>query len=90
MRTYSRIIGRSLRITGGPQSGWRAATADGVGTKLVPFDLAVTDDGSGEFLLRFRSRDGAYEGDSCHESLEDAYASAERQFGIPRLEWVAP
>ena len=49
--------------------------------------LAVTDDGAGCYILVCYSMDRAYEADTWHETLEDAYATAEEGFGIRREAW---
>jgi len=79
-----------VRITGWPHSGWRAADDDDPSARELPFRFAITDDGDGHFLLAYQSLDGAYSADSWHESLIDALASAEEQFGIGRGEWSHP
>lgn len=56
--------------------------------KELPFRLTITDDGSGQFALDYKSLDGVYCADSSHEGLDAAFATAERQFGIGRSEWI--
>lgn len=87
MRTFASIRNRSTRITGWPNSGWRGADASDPSAKLLPFGFDITDDGAGHYLLVYYSMDRAYEADTWHETLSDAYASAEEQFGVRREEW---
>jgi hypothetical protein len=54
---------------------------------VVPFGFDITDDGAGHYLLVYYSMDGAYEADTWHETLSDAYTSAEQRFGVRRDEW---
>ena len=91
MRTFASIRSRQLRITGHPQSGWRAVDDDeNKASKVLPFNFDITDDGTGNFLLVYQSLDGVYYGDTWHETetLDDAYTSAERQFGVSRSQWI--
>jgi len=53
----------------------------------LPFEFSITDDGAGQFLLTCRSEDGSLYCDTWHETLEDAYASAEEEFGVSKKEW---
>ena len=87
MTTYASIRARPLRVTGFQHSGWRAADDDDSSARELPFDFSVTDDGAGEFLLAYRSADGSLYGDTSHGTLDAAFASAGRQFGISREEW---
>jgi hypothetical protein len=85
--TYSSIHARPLRVTGFQRSGWSAAEDSDQSGRELPFDFSVTDDGAGQFLLVYKSVDGSLYGDTWHETLDDAFTSAERQFGISREEW---
>ena len=87
--TYSSIHARLLRVVGSQGSGWHAADDSAQNARELPFDFSITDDGAGQFLLVYRSVDGALYGDTWHETLADAYQGAERQFGVARQEWPA-
>lgn len=87
--TYAFIHARPFRVTGYQYSGWRAAGDGDASARELPFEFSVTDDGGGNFLLVYQSVDGSLYGDTWHETLEDAYVSAERQFRISRDEWSA-
>ena len=87
MTTYSSIRARPLRVTGFQHSGWRAADNADTSVRELPFEFSITDDGAGQFLLVYRSEDGSLYGDTWHETLNDAYESAEPQFGVCRKEW---
>jgi hypothetical protein len=56
----------------------------------MTFGFDLTDDGAGGYHLVFYSMDRVYSADTWHESLEDAYATAEEVFGIRREQWGAP
>jgi hypothetical protein len=56
----------------------------------LPFDFAITDDGSGGFLLHFCSVGGSYKNDASYATLEDAIIGAKNCFGIARSEWKPP
>ena len=87
MTTYSIIHARPLRVTGHQHSGWSAAEDSDPSGRQLPFEFSITDDGAGQFLLVYRSVDGSLYGDTWHETQNDAFKSAERQFGISRDEW---
>ena len=56
----------------------------------MSFGFDITDDGAGNFLFVCFSADKVYGADTWHETLDDAYASAEEQFGVRRNEWGPP
>jgi hypothetical protein len=85
IRTHAAIESRPIRISGYPYGGWQVA--DPPEGRELPFDFAITDDGTGGFLLDFRSVDGAYVNDHSYDTLEEAFAGAETCFGIARSEW---
>jgi len=58
--------------------------------KRLPFRFEVQDDGTGGYLLIAESTDGAYAADTWHETMEEAFASAEEAFGVGRDEWERP
>lgn len=87
MTTFPYINGRPLRITGFQYSGWRMAEDADSNGRVLPFNFSITDDGAGQFLLVYRSVDGSLYGDTWHETMDAAFASAQRQFGISREEW---
>lgn len=90
MKTFAYIEERLVRITGWPHSGWRVAEDDDPTSKVLPFRFAITDDGNGNFLLTYHSLDGVFFADTWHESLEEAFTSAQECFGIVRTEWQKP
>ncbi len=90
MRIPASIRHRPTWIIGWPQSGRRGAAASDPGAKLLPFRFEVRDDGAGGYLLIFKSTDGAYAADTWHETMEDAFASAEDVFGVRRDECEQP
>jgi hypothetical protein len=87
LRTHRSIKGRLIRISGYPAGGWKVA--DPPDGRELAFDFAITDDGSGGFLLDFRSVDGAYVNDYSYATLEEAILSAQSCFGIAPGEWTA-
>lgn len=87
MRVFASIRNRPTWIQGWPHSGWRGADASDPSAKQLPFGFDITDYGDGQYLFVFYSMDRAYQADSWHKSLSDAYASAEECFGIRRDEW---
>jgi hypothetical protein len=88
IRTHASVKSRLIRINGYPYGGWKVA--DPPEGRELPFDFAITDDGSGGFLLDYRSVDGAYVNASSYATLEEAVAGAENCFGIARSEWKPP
>ena len=88
MRIYASIRSRPVRVVGFAHSGWRVADDDDKSARELPFDFRITDDGAGEFLLDYRSTDGSLSADTSHRTLDAAFSSAERQFGILREEWT--
>ena len=89
MRTFASIRDRPTWVTGSPPS-WRGADASGPSARLVEFGFDITDDGAGGYLLVCYSMDRLYAADTWHETLEQAYESAEEQFGLRREEWKSP
>jgi hypothetical protein len=90
VKTYATIKKRSIRISGWPHSGWRAAENDDPDGKAMNFSFHITDDGSGNYLLAYHSLDNVYCADSWHETLQDAYSCAADIFGIQMQEWSPP
>ena len=89
MTTFASIPERATRIAGFPHSGWRAADADDPASKVLPFRFDITDDGNANFLLCYHSLDRVFYADTWHETLEEAFAAAQKAFGITRSEWHA-
>jgi hypothetical protein len=87
MRTFASIRNRQTWITGPPRGPWGGCDASNPSAKRLPFGFDITDDGAGYYILVSYSMDRAYGGDTWHETLEDAYATAEGGFGIRREEW---
>jgi hypothetical protein len=87
MSTFASIHSRSIFVTGSQDKGWHAAKDSTSGAREVLFDFCINDDGAGQFLLVYRSLDGSLYADTWHETLDDAYTSAEREFGILKQEW---
>jgi hypothetical protein len=79
---------RSVRVAGSQQTGWKPVLGQNDPATLMSFDFAITDDGNGQCLLIYRSKNGRYFGDDWYETLERAYAAAEQRFGIARDEWT--
>lgn len=89
MTTYASIHNRPLRVTGFQHStGWRMAGDDDQNARELPFEFSITDDSAGSYLLISHSVDESVYADTWYETLEDAFAAAERQFGIARSEWT--
>jgi hypothetical protein len=87
MRTFASIHNRPTWITGWPNC-WRAADASDPSAKLLSFGFDVTDDGARRYdVLVCFSTDGDYGTDTWHDTLSDAYESAEQRFGIRGEEW---
>ncbi|HEV2973293.1 MAG TPA: hypothetical protein VGY55_25220 [Pirellulales bacterium] len=87
MKVFASIRDRPTRITGWPHSGWRGADPTDAEAKQLPFGFDITDDGAGNYLLVYYSSDRVYVADTWHETLAEAYASAEESFGVRRDEW---
>jgi hypothetical protein len=87
LKQYAAIPRRIVRVVGHPHSGWRGAVPEDSEAVEVEFTFAVTDDGSGNFLLVYESLDKRFAADSWHETIEEAFACAEESFGIRRKEW---
>jgi hypothetical protein len=88
MNVFASIRNRPTSISGGPER-WRGADPSEPGARIVSFDLDITDDGAGHYLLVCFSSDGDYGADTWHATLAEAYRSAEQQFGVRRDEWSA-
>ena len=88
IRTHASVKSRLIRISGYPHGGWKVT--DPPEGREVRFDFAITDDGSGGFVLDYRSVDGSYVNDSSYATLEEALVGAENCFGIVRSEWKPP
>ena len=90
MGIYANIPERLTRIVGHPHSGWRGANAEDSSDKALPFYFVITDDGNENFLLVYHSLDKVFCADSWHETLDDAFAAANKGFGIAMSEWKLP
>lgn len=90
MQVFASIRDRPTWICGWPHSGWHGADASTPHAKQVPFGFDITDDGAGRFLFVSFSADGECCADTWHETLAEAYATAEEQFGVKRVEWGPP
>jgi len=90
MKLYATIARRLVRILGHPNSGWSPADVDDDNATELEFLFEITDDGSKNYLLVYRSLDGRYAADSWHETMEEALVCAEESYGITRSEWVMP
>ncbi|MBV8503574.1 MAG: hypothetical protein JO006_17880 [Paucibacter sp.] len=88
MQTFASIASRAILIAGQPNSGWSGCDEGTPGSFELDFALQVTSDGGKGYLLVYKSLDGQYAGDTWHQTIEEAYASAEEQFGIERGEWA--
>lgn len=90
-RTYAAIRSRLLPVISVVRNGGRDSRDRETTTRrLVPFNFDIKDDGGGEFLFRWRSLDGKYDGESVHQTLKDAFGFGEREFGIDEAEWSPP
>lgn len=87
IRTHASIRDRPTRIKGWPHSGWGPADAADPAAKRLPFGFDITDDGAGGYIFESYSMDRIYWADTWHESLDDAYATAEEVYGIRREDW---
>jgi hypothetical protein len=90
MRVFASIRDRPTWICGWPHGGWRGSDAVEPNARQLAFGFDITDDGAGNYLLVSLSADGVYGADSWHETIVEAYASAEEQFGVQRGEWGPP
>ncbi len=88
MPVFAHIPSRTVLIAGHPNSGWSSADEGTPGSFETDFSFVIKDDGRHNHLLVYASLDGRFSGDSWHETLDEAYASAEQQFGIDRGEWL--
>ncbi len=83
------IHGRPVRIGGQQHTGWLpvgAASPLPTPIRDLLFNFEIQFDGSG-YLLCYVSTDNTVYGDTWHESLEEAEASALENFGITSMEW---
>jgi hypothetical protein len=87
MRTFASIHNRSTWITGRPHGPWGGADASSPSAKLLSFGFDITADGAGYYVLVYYSMDRVYGGDTWHETISDAYSTAEEAFGIRHEEW---
>ena len=89
MRRLKRIEGHPARFGGECHSGWLpegAATPQPTAAESVALDLTISSDGHG-YLLEWRDANGIYQGDTWHQTLEDALEQARYSFGIAPLDW---
>jgi hypothetical protein len=88
MTTFAFIQSHKLRVKGHQTSCWTVAEASDVNGRILPFEFSITDDGSGNFLLVYRSTDGSLYADTWHQTTEDAISFACEEFGISREDWT--
>lgn len=88
MKEFAKIRNRPTWIVGFPQSGWGTCDPEAAGAKLMDFDFSILSDGDTGFHLDFRSCDGVYFNENWHETIDDAYATAETAFGISKADWM--
>ncbi len=95
MRTFASIRDRPAWLTGRPRKGrtyspWGIGDASSPSAMPMSFGFDITDDGASGNHLVYYSMDRVYCGDTWHETLAEAYAAAEEDFGIRREEWGPP
>jgi hypothetical protein len=90
VQVFASIRNRPTWITGWPHSGWRGADPAEPGARQLTFAFDITDDGAGGYLLLYFSTDQVYAADTWHPALDEAYRTAEEQFGVKRSEWGPP
>jgi hypothetical protein len=95
VQTFSSNRNRPAWLTGRPRKGrtyspWGIGDASSPSAMPMAFELDIAGDGAGGYHLVFYSMDRVYSADTWHETLEDAYATAEEAFGIRRDEWGPP
>jgi hypothetical protein len=86
------INGLALVTGGQSHSGWlpsEAAVPSPTPSKRITLDLEIQSAESG-YLLVYRSQDGSVQGDTWHQSIEEAQAQAHFQFGITPPTWHRP
>lgn len=88
MQTFASIPSRFILIAGHPNSGWSGCDEGTPGSFDLEFAFRITSDGGKCYLLDYGSLDGRYLADSWHQTIEEAYAAANEQFGIERAEWT--
>jgi hypothetical protein len=71
---------------GGPDSGWRpqGAAPYKAETRKLNLEIRGSDEG---FLLVSIPDNGGPEGDTWHQSMEEAVSQAESQFGVRAAAW---
>jgi hypothetical protein len=88
LSTYATVLSHALTVEGHPHSGWTCAAPLTADSQQLEFTFSVQDDGGGNFLLVYSSLDGRFAADTWHETLADAFACAESEFGVKSTEWV--
>jgi len=86
------INGLALFSGAQDHSGWLPAGAlipPPTSSKSITIDLELQPDESG-FLLVYRSKDGSIQGDTWHQSIDEAQRQAHFQFGIAPSTWHRP
>jgi hypothetical protein len=79
------------RVFGGPdQAGWLPPEAAAPHAKEATIDLEIIQNDDGFFLVSESSHPHFGGGDTWHQTLDDAIAQAELQFGVQRSEWKSP
>jgi hypothetical protein len=94
MHVVRRLVNRTFQLGGEEHPGWlpQAAAMPLPTPKLdILLDLEIYKSGDGGgYFLQYRSSNGQYNGDTWHESLEDAIEQAKFQFGIEPGKWKVP
>jgi hypothetical protein len=89
MAAIKRLLALAVRFGGEEHSGWLPANA--VTPPPTPVEDALVDfevnELEGGYILEWFSRNTSHQGDSWHETLEDALEQASTEFGVMPEQW---
>ena len=88
-RVVKELRGRRVEVGGEEHSGWLPPRA--VWPRPTPIEAATVDfeisEVEGGYMFEWHSRNTSHQGDTWHETLEDALGEARLSFGIDPAEW---
>jgi hypothetical protein len=88
----ARVLYKEVLIGGEHHAGWLPADASTplpVPTRRLQFSFEIQFDGDG-YLLCYASKNGEFDSDTWHKTLEEAKEVANQRFDIHPSEWLVP
>jgi hypothetical protein len=90
LRVVKEIRGLKRVFGGSDQAGWLPPEATAPRAEQTTIDLQIVQKDEGFFLVSHSSHPHFGSGDTWHQTIDDAIAQAEFQFGVKRSEWKPP